>query len=287
MFRRNYWFAILFSAVVMSLLFCSCTRRNSDAALALDDLSSPSDETPPPESAAPTAVLGSASDITTDISLFSDFQEESDGHQTGPVLEAREMIDDSFFDGAAFFGNSLMEGLGGYGGLENGAFFGHARTALYNMDTEKNTRLDDGSTGTLYQAMVQRQYEKIYVLLGINEIGWDASYFADRFDAFLERLREDEPEAEIYIMSLTPVTQETSETHEFFNMERVRAYNEELLALAEKNGCWYLDMCQALAGDDGYLPAERAADDGVHLTQDAYPLWADYLRTHYAGTGNQ
>lgn len=281
MFKRNDWFVILFFAVVISMLFCSCARRKDDDAFAQAGLSSAVAETPPPESDAPTAVLGSASDVT-DTSLFSDSQEENDGLERGPMLEAREKIGDSFFEDAAFFGNSLMEGLGGYGGLESGSFFGHARTALYNMDTEYNTRLDDGSTGTLYQAMTQRQYEKIYVLLGINEIGWDAAYFADRFEEFLERLQQDEPEAEIYIMSLTPVTRETSETHEFFNMERVRAYNEELLALAEKTGCWYLDICQALAGDDGYLPAECAVDDGIHLTQDAYPLWADYLRTHYA-----
>lgn len=285
MFRHKNLFVIVLCAVLVCLCFCSCTRRKEGGAsvqAGLTGMSSGDEETLPPEGETPTAALGALSDAM-DPARLSDGQEENDGLYTGPALAARERVDDSFFADAAFFGNSLMEGLGGYGGLENGAFFGHAKTALYNMDTEKSTMLDDGGEGTLYEAMTQRQYGKIYVLLGINEIGWDAEFFADRYEMFLERLQRDEPEAEIYIMSLSPVTSEVSGSHEYFNMERIRTYNEALLALAEETGCWYLDLCQALAGEDGYLPPESAVDDGIHLTQDAYLLLADYLRTHYAG----
>lgn len=290
MFKHNAWFVIIFCAVLMNVCFSACARRSEDTAsvqAGLMGLSSADDESREPGSETPATVLGAVSDAADP----SDGQGEDDGLSAGPALAARERVDDSFFADAAFFGNSLMEGLGGYGGLESGSFFGHARTALYNMDTEKSTVLDGGGTGTLYEAMTQRQYGKIYVLLGINEIGWEADFFADRFGMFLERLQRDEPEAEIYIMSLSPVTSEVSGTHEYFNMDRVRAYNGALLALAEETGCWYLDLCQALAGEDGYLPPESAAADGIHLTQDAYLILADYLRTHYAGapaadTGN-
>ena len=285
MYRRNNWFVIVLFAVLMSLCFCACARRKDDTAsvqAGITDLPSAAEETLPPGSEAPETVPGALPDAM-ETARMSEGLEENDYFPTGPELSVQERVDDSFFSDAAFFGNSLMEGLGGYGGLESGSFFAHAKTALYNMDTEKNALLDDGGEGTLYEAMTQRQYGKVYVLLGVNEIGWDAAFFADRFGSFLERLQRDEPEAEIYIMSLSPVTSEVSETHEYFNMDRVRAYNEALLALAEEKSCWYLDLCQALAGEDGYLPPECAADDGIHLTQDAYLLLADYLRTHYAG----
>ena len=240
MYRRNDWFAIVLCAVLMSLCFTACARRKESAAsvqAGMTGLPSAAEETSPLGSESPAAVLGALPD-PADTARLPEEQEGNDGLYTGPALAARERVDDSFFADAAFFGNSLMEGLGGYGGLENGSFFGHARTALYNMDTEKSAVLDDGEKGTLYEAMTQRQYGKIYVLLGINEIGWDAEFFADRFEMFLERLRRDEPEAEIYIMSLSPVTSEVSGSHEYFNMERIRAYNEALLALAEETGCW-------------------------------------------------
>ena len=288
MFRRNYCFVFFLVALVMSLCFSSCTRRKEEAALTQDNVTvvaSGAVETLLPEDGVPAALepdltsdeAGASEAIPTPKSL-----DESDSLPTGPVLIAREKVDDGFFADAAFFGNSLMEGLSGFGELENGAFFAHAKIALYNMDTELNAVLDDGGAGTLYQALTQRQYGKIYVLLGLNEIGWDADFFVERYEVFLDRLRQDEPEAEIYIMSLSPVTREVSETHGYFNMERVRDYNTALLALAERTGCWYLDLCQALAGEDGYLPAECAAVDGIHFTKDAYLRWADYLRTHYA-----
>lgn len=289
MYRRNAWFAIFLCTVLMSLCFCACTRRKEAAAPAQAGetrLPSSAAETLQPDGPVPAALEpGPASDGTEGAGPAPSFrpQEGNDSFSAGAVLAARERADDSLFDDAAFFGNSLMEGLGGFGGLQSGAFFAHAKIALYNLDTEKSAVLDDGGEASLYEAMTQRQYGKIYVLLGVNEIGWDASFFADRYEAFLERLRRDEPEAEIYIMSLTPVTRETSDSHEYFNMERVQAYNEALLALAEKTGSWYLDLCQALAGEDGYLPPERSAGDGIHFTEDTYPLWADYLRTHYAG----
>ena len=285
MYRRNDWFVIVLCAVLLSLCLCTCARRKEDAAsvqAGVTGLPSAAEETLPPGSEAPETMLGALSDAT-DTGHDSDGLEENNNFSAGPELPSREKVDDGFFSDAAFFGNSLMEGLGGYGGLESGSFFAHAKTALYNMDTEKNAELDDGGEATLYEAMTQRQYGKIYVLLGINEIGWDAPFFADRYGSFIERLQRDEPEAEIYIMSLSPVTSEVSETHEYFNMDRVRAYNEALLALAEERGCWFLDLCQALAGGDGYLPPDCAADDGIHLTQDAYLRLADYLRTHYAG----
>lgn len=289
MFRRILLFAVLPVAVLMSVCFSACGRAAENAARAGPTPSpSAAGETLLPDNAAPPAVVEGAAlpamrqSDEPDPASSLELQELTDGISAGPVLAAREMVDDGFFADAAFFGNSLVEGLGGFGGLQNGTFFAHASAALYNLDTEMNAVLDGGGAGTLYEAMTQRQYQKIYILLGINEIAWEPAYFGERYEALLDRLRQDEPGAEIYIMSLTPVTREISEYHEYFNLNRVRAYNEVLLALAEKTGCWYVDLCQALAGEDGYLPQECSSFDGIHFTQEAYLIWADFLRTHYA-----
>ena len=66
-----------------------------------------------------------------------------------------------------------------------------------------------------------------------------------------------------------------------FTMERVLAYNEKLLELAQEREMWYLDLVEALADDTGYLPA-NVTTDGVHFTAEEYAVWLEYLRTHYA-----
>ena len=49
--------------------------------------------------------------------------------------------------------------------------------------------------------------------------------------------------------------------------------------LAEENGCAYVDVAEALTGEDGCLP-EELSFDGVHLNRAGCRLWLDYLRTH-------
>ena len=200
-----------------------------------------------------------------------------------PDLTARMPVDDTYFLDAVFFGNSLMDGVRQFGGLRYGSFITATSAAVYNIDSSASTQLSSGETGTLYEALTEFQRGKIYILLGINEIGYEKGFFIEEYSTLLERLREDEPATVLYICSMTPVTQEKSVSHELFNMERIGEYNAALHDLAVEKGCYYVDLVDALAGEDGYLPAELASDDVIHPKADKYALIADYLRTHYAG----
>lgn len=197
----------------------------------------------------------------------------------GPDLAESEPVDDAFFADAAFIGNSLVDGLYLYGGLDRGSFYAATSASVVNVETTRNSLLESGDKGTLFEAMTEKDYEKIYILLGINEIGFEPDYFSRLYGGLLDRIRQAEPEADIYIMSLSPVTEKCSESSEVFNMERIDLYNEALYALAQEKECYYVDLCQALASEDGYLPEEDSTD-GIHLIPEKYPDWAEYLRTH-------
>jgi lysophospholipase L1-like esterase len=189
-------------------------------------------------------------------------------------------VTDDFFDDAAFFGNSLVDGLRIYGGLKSGDFFAATSASVINVELTKNARLSTGEECTLFQALTEKQYGKIYVLLGINEIGFEPDYFIQLYSALLGRIAEAEPGAELYIMSLTPVTKSTSDTSSVFSLARIRAYNEALFSLAEQSGYKFLDLECALSDAFGYLP-DADSTDGIHLVADKYVQWADVLRTHY------
>lgn len=198
---------------------------------------------------------------------------------TGPDLTECEAVDDEFFADAAFMGNSLVDGLHRYGGLGEGSFFAATSASVVNVDTTRNCWMESGAKATLMAALTEKQYAKIYILLGINEIGFETDYFSQLYGAMLDRIIEAEPDADIYIMSLSPITEERSGYRDVFNMERVEIYNQALYALAQEKECYYVDLCQALAGEDGFLPEEESTD-GIHLKPEKYPQWADYLRTH-------
>lgn len=201
-----------------------------------------------------------------------------DGY-TGPDLAECEAVDDEFFADAAFFGNSLVDGLRRHGGMSHGHFFAATSASVVNVDITQNCALKSGAKATLLAALTEEQYARIYILLGINEIGFNKDYFIELYGAMLDKIMEREPDADIYIMSLSPITQERSGYQDVFNMERVAIYNEALYALAQEKQCCYLDLCQALAGEDGYLPQEDSTD-GIHLKPEKYLDWVDYLKTH-------
>lgn len=199
---------------------------------------------------------------------------------TGPDLPEREPVEDDYFADAAFFGNSLVEGLRMCGGLEQGEFYSATSASIISVSATRNTKLTNGSPATMLQALCEKPHGKIYMLLGINEIGFEPDYFIELYSAMLDEIEAAQPNAELYIMGLTPVTEKKSSGNKIFSMERVTTYNEALRALAETRECFYVDLVDAFADEEGFLPKEDSTD-GIHLKQEKYPDWANYLRSHY------
>lgn len=198
----------------------------------------------------------------------------------GPDLTVREAMDDSFFARSAILGNSLAEGLRLYSNLKTLHYFSATSTSVVSATKTKNTTLDNGSTGTLIQALSQEQYDRIYIELGINEIYFNVDYFTDIYGDMIDRIKQAEPEADIYILSILPVTKRKSDSDSVRNMARVYQYNMALRTLAAEKQCYYMDLCAMYQGEDGYLPAGWSSD-GVHLYAQYYSLWESCMRTMY------
>ena len=198
-----------------------------------------------------------------------------------PVLPAQERVDDSFFNDAAFFGNSLVDGLHIFGGLTGGDFFAETSASVVSVGMTRDSQTSDGTAATLLQALQEKQYGKIYILLGVNEMGFNTDSFVSLYGAMLDEIAAAEPEAELYIMSLTPITEQRSAAEDIFSRDRVEEFNARLLTLAEERGCHYVDLFDGLSDGTGWLDPAQSTD-GIHFTPDKYPEWAEYLRTHYA-----
>ena len=86
-------------------------------------------------------------------------------------------------------------------------------------------------------------------------------------------LKNSNPTAEIVLMTPTYNDNGTS------TQSCLDPYVRKVIKLAEENGCAYVDVAEALTGEDGCLP-EELSFDGVHLNRAGCRLWLDYLRTH-------
>jgi len=199
---------------------------------------------------------------------------------TGPDVPVRDRADDEFFSDAAFLGNSLVDGFRLYSGLTTCDVYAATSMTVVGVGSSNSILLQNGGMGTIYQGVSQEVYGKIYILLGINEIGYVTSSFKQMYSDMLDTLIGLQPGADIYVMSLTPVSEYKSSTDSTFSMSRVGEYNDALYELAEEKGCYYIDLVEALSDDTGYLPAS-VTSDGIHFSADHYKVWLEYLRTHY------
>ena len=267
-------FIVLIIALVFLLVYYGRMPDDSDSP---DNLQSPQpsatdlQESPAPPSVAddPAAVVETASPSPSAEEL------------TGPDLAEKEPVDDEYFSDAAFMGNSLMDGFRLFSGLTTCDYYAATSMTVVGATTKVCVTLDNGAQGTLVDGLTQKPYGKIYILLGINEIGFEVQTFIDYYSAMLDTIIAAQPDCDIYIMGITPVSAAKSSSGEVFNMTRITEYNTALRQLAEDKGCYYMDLVSALAGPDGYLPASESTD-GVHLSVKMYQAWLAYVKTHYA-----
>lgn len=195
-----------------------------------------------------------------------------------PVPESEEVSDDYFYD-AAFLGDSRTDGFKLWSGIRGADIFSAKSISVYNIFTSKEVKLQDGAYGTLLQALDQKDYKKVYIMLGINEIGYTASSFYTSYCKLVDTVIESQPDAVIYVQAIIPVTKSLSDSSNIYNNERVKSFNEMLSQMCEEKEVHYIDTFSAFANEDFALP-EEAAFDGVHLVKGYCEIWLSYLKTH-------
>ena len=198
-----------------------------------------------------------------------------------PVPES-EQRDDGWLDNSAVIGHSLMEGFEGFSGVDASIHYftdtGISAGAAAGFD---GFDLPNGGTGTLKAGLNQKEFSKIYIMLGVNEIVTSRDRYKSNMTALIQTVRENQPEGiPIYILNLTPTTRKKSDSSDF-NQKNVKRLNEVLAELCEEQECYLVDLWSCFAGEDGYLPADISTD-GVHLKAPQYRVMADYILCHTA-----
>ena len=195
-------------------------------------------------------------------------------------LPETEAVEDTYFDGAVFLGDSRTEGLSLYSGLKTGYFYTAVGATVESVFSKKNFETEGGEKVPLLDAVAEQDCDKIYIMLGINELGWSkVKTFHDQYAKLVDRVREDHPEAKIVLQSIPPVSAKQEAKKTYVNNARIAEYNGVIQALAEEKECYFLDVAACLTGGDGLLPKDLNFD-GIHLNPAGCKVWLNYLRTH-------
>ena len=187
-------------------------------------------------------------------------------------------VDESYFTDALFIGDSRLQGFGFWSGLP-ATYYCATGFQLYKYDTTKVVQTEKGKV-PIFDAMPYDAFTKIYIKVGLNELGYGTEEnFEKTYAGLIEKLREYEPRAIIYVHAILPVTAEKSEKDKAHNNPNIQVRNEALKKFAKEQKAYFLDAGPALAGADGSLPAEMT-NDGIHLKPEYMKLWKEYLCEH-------
>ena len=233
----------------------------------------PEGSVPPDESAQPSP--------GTDDDKKEDLRPSPSPNDCKMLVPKSEAVDDSYFDDAVFIGNSRTEGLKMYSGLTKATFITEVGLTVKTIFTDY-CDISGGYKNLCFSELESREFSKVYIMLGMNELGWVyESVFKEDYGKIIDKIREINPDAKIYIQSIIPVSKwkdSNDTTYTIYNVDRL---NTQLRALADEKEVHYVDVAEGLMDEEGYLPYE-ATLDGVHLVPEYCVKWLDYLKSHTA-----
>lgn len=131
-------------------------------------------------------------------------------------------------------------------------------------------RLDD---------VVIRQPSRLFLLIGINDIGKDIpdAVIAANIRKIIRRIAAGSPDTKIYVQSILPVNPTVANFPQHYDKnDHVITTNALIARVALEENVSYIDLHALFRDREGLLDA-RYTGDGLHLTPPGYEKWVVFL----------
>ena len=199
--------------------------------------------------------------------------------QAAPTQYAFTEVPREYFDDALFIGDSRVTGVELYSGWDNLTYYAEGGMTVYSMFQSKTAQVE-GQTLTIEEALRKRSFGKIYLEIGINEMGTGTvDSFMEAYEAAVDYLRELQPDAILYVCGIMYVEQSKSESDPIFNNPAIQERNDRIAALADGENIFYLDINEVVTDETGNLNPDYTWDE-VHLLGKYDVIWLEYFSSH-------
>lgn len=185
---------------------------------------------------------------------------------------------EGYFKDALLIGDSRTVGIQMVGGIKDATFF---CTVGLSVTGSCCTHADVSGYGsiTLPTLLQSAQFGKVYIMLGINDIGGDLSTVANRYSELIDTVRQHQPNAIVYIMSNLHVTAGQDAVGSSVNNANIDTFNGYIKEFADDETIFYLDSNEFFDDANGKLNSEYSPD-GIHFYGDGYSSWAEWITQH-------
>ena len=194
-----------------------------------------------------------------------------------PETTKKPQSDEEYFSDTLFLGDSRTVGFYLYARIPGATYFARTSMNVYNVFDDKVSETKDTSAYNLSELLAERKFGKIYILLGINEIGYSHNSVVKNYSSVIEYIKQYQPEAKIIIQSNMHVTKKKSESNpSTFANSRIDELNRRLAALADNKKVFYLGFEEIFDDESGAMSPDYSGD-GVHLYAKCYKLWREWI----------
>ncbi len=186
----------------------------------------------------------------------------------------------SFGSNVAFIGDSRTQAFLMYAGLKDVVDYTNVGLMVDTAITKKFITNKKGEKITILEDLKTKNVDTIYIMLGINELGWVySSIFIEKYEELIDSIKKIKPNCEIIIQSIIPVTKTRSDSDNIYNNKKINEYNALIKEMADKKGIEYINLVPVLSDINGNLP-EDASPDGIHLNKEYCLKWLECLKNN-------
>ena len=249
-----------------------------------------------PEGTDPTQTPPSHTETTVPVTNQTTAPQPTQPKPTEPKPSAEptfdfpdDRVDDSWYDNVLFIGNSRMNGLAHYARAGNAHYFAKDAMTFVSVFKKELSDKDNFKNKTLEQLLTEHQYDKIVVVFGFNEAGAGGyKWFSTRFDQFMQKIRQWQPEAKIILNGIMPVTRELiasrGDAGSCWKPENLRKLNNLFKSYANGTDVFYIDCTPYFGDEEGYM-FDSITNDGIHPKVKYYKVWRDWMSYAFSTLG--
>lgn len=176
---------------------------------------------------------------------------------------------------ALFIGDSRTVGLMEYAGIDDADYFCTVGMSVYNIH-KKPVSVPKVGKVTLTELLDSKKYGKIYIMLGINELGYKSSITVEKYSELIEFVKGKQSDAVIFIQANLHVTKSRSDSDKVINNTAINGLNAELAKLADGKSKFYLDANTLFDDKTGGLSSDKS-EDSTHLYAKYYSEWGKWI----------
>lgn len=191
-----------------------------------------------------------------------------------PEPEQEPLTVEELFSTTLFIGDSRTVGLSEYAGLP-ATFFADVGMTVYSA-FDKEVSVAGVGKVTLSDLLSQQKFDRIHLMLGINELGYDMDATVKQYASVLEQIGVLQPDATIYLGANLHVDAARSQSDAIFNNARINQFNQQVAAMADGKDVIYLDVNPLFDDESGCLRSDLTGD-GTHVYGSSYVTWGQWL----------